>query len=169
MSQRRYNVLFLCTGNSARSILAEALLRQRGSGRFATFSAGSFPKGKVNPYALALLRSRGLPTEGLRSKSWEEFSRPGTPQMDFIFTVCDQAAEEPCPIWPGHPATAHWGLPDPAAVDGSEERKREAFLAAYETLETRIRLFATLDPETLDAAALTRALATIGKAGPTPR
>jgi arsenate reductase len=169
MSQPRYNVLFLCTGNSARSILAEALLRHWGDGRFAAFSAGSFPKGAVNPYALALLRSRGLPTEGLRSKSWEEFSRPGAPQMDFIFTVCDQAAEEPCPIWPGRPATAHWGLPDPAAVDGSEGRKREAFLAAYETLETRIRLFGTLDPERLDAPAVARALESIGRAGPAPR
>ena len=120
---RTYNVLFLCTGNSARSILAERLMEQHGVGRFRAFSAGSFPKGAVHPLALRLLAEQRLPTKGLRSKSWEEFTAPDAPKMDFVFTVCDQAASEPCPVWPGHPVTAHWGVPDPAAVQGSEVQR----------------------------------------------
>ena len=141
MANRVYNVLFLCTGNSARSILAEAILNDRGRGRFRAFSAGSHPKGAVHPQALALLERLGLPTEGLRSKAWDEFARPDAPPLDFVFTVCDNAAGEVCPIWPGQPVTAHWGQPDPAAVEGSALEKANAFREAFRTLEERIDLF----------------------------
>ena len=141
MTEPVRDVLFLCTGNSARSILAEALMDQLGQGAFKGYSAGSFPKGEVNPLALELLREQGLPTAHLRSKSWDEFARPGAPTMDYVFTVCDQAAGEVCPIWPGHPVTAHWGIPDPAAAEGVEAERMLAFREAFRTLERRIRLF----------------------------
>ena len=159
-----YNVLFLCTGNSARSILAEVLLNSRGAGRFRAFSAGSHPVGRVNPYALAFLQKAGHATDGLRSKSWDEFAQPGSPALDFVFTVCDSAANEVCPFWPGQPITAHWGLPDPAAVQGSDESKRRAFRDAFITLERRINLFLSLPIRSLDQLALTRRVAEIGKA-----
>lgn len=162
MSQRPYNVLFLCTGNSARSILAEALLNQRGHGQFRAFSAGSHPAGQVNPFALALLTASKLPTESLRSKNWDEFAQAGAPKLDFIFTVCDNAAGEVCPIWPGQPMTAHWGIPDPAAVTGTDAQKRGAFLDAYTTLERRISLFVSLPIATLDRMSLKRKLDDIG-------
>lgn len=158
-----YNVLFLCTGNSARSILAEALMNQLGKGRFQAYSAGSFPKGEVHPFALDLLQKSGHDISALRSKSWEEFSQPGAPQMDFIFTVCDNAANEVCPIWPGHPMTAHWGLPDPAAVDGTEVEQRLAFAETYRMLSTRIGIFVNLPLRELDAMALQSHLNEIGR------
>ncbi len=136
MAERTHNVLFLCTGNSTRSILAEVLLEHWGRGRFKAFSAGSFPKGAVHPLALDVLEKLHLPTGGLRSKSWNEFARPGAPVMDFVFTVCDQAAGEVCPVWPGNPVTAHWGVPDPAAVEGTDAEQRKAFREAFVTLET---------------------------------
>jgi arsenate reductase (thioredoxin) len=160
---RQYNVLFLCTGNSARSILAEALVEHWGKGRFTGYSAGSFPKGRVHPLALELLSRLHLPTRHLRSKSWNEFVRPGAPVMDFVFTVCDQAAGEICPVWPGNPITAHWGVPDPAAVEGDEIERSQAFRDAYRQLETRIRLFAALPFDKLDRMALTRRAAAIGR------
>ena len=135
------NVLFLCTGNSARSILAEAYLNYAGKGRFRAHSAGSHPGGKVNPFALDLLREKGIATAGLRSKSWDEFAAPGAPPMDYVFSVCDNAAGETCPLWPGHPVKEHWGVPDPAAVQGSDEEKRAAFLAAFDQLSSRIDRF----------------------------
>jgi arsenate reductase len=135
------NVLFLCTGNSARSILAEAYLNEAGKGRFIAHSAGSHPAGKVNPFALELLRKNRIPTEGMRSKNWDEFAKPGAPRLDFVFTVCDNAAGEACPIWPGRPITAHWGVADPAVIEGSDEVKRKAFLHAYAELSSRINLF----------------------------
>lgn len=135
------NVLFLCTGNSARSILAEALLNALAQGRYRAYSAGSRPAGRVNPFALRLLEGKGFGTHGLRSKSWDEFARPDAPRMDFVFTVCDSAAAETCPVWPGHPVTEHWGIPDPAAVRGSDEDKRRAFDAAFTQLAARIRGF----------------------------
>jgi arsenate reductase len=141
MAERILNVLFLCTGNSARSVLAEAFLNSIGRGRFRAFSAGSHPTGKVNPLALELLEKSGIGAGGLRSKSWDEFAQAGAPALDFIFTVCDSAAAEPCPVWPGHPVTAHWSIPDPAAVRGSEEEKRKAFREAFALLSERIRLF----------------------------
>ena len=156
------NVLFLCTGNSARSILAESLLAHWGRGRFAAFSAGSFPRGEVNPRAIELLRRMRLPTEGLRSKSWEEFARPGAPAMDFVFTVCDQAASEVCPVWPGQPITAHWGLPDPAAVEGSEAERNAAFADAFRMLERRIRIFTALPHDSLARLELQRRVTEIG-------
>lgn len=168
MSDRVYNVLFICTGNSARSILAEALVNRWGKGRFRGFSAGSFPKGEVHPLALKLLQSVGLPTEGMRSKSWEEFARPGAPAMDFVFTVCDQAAGEACPIWPGNPVTAHWGVPDPAAAEGTEEERMAAFRRAHRELENRIKLFTSLSVGAINRLALEREVKKIGtaKAGP---
>lgn len=160
---RPYNVLFLCTGNSARSILAEAILNAEAKGKFRAYSAGSFPKGEVNPHAIALLKSLDLPTEDLRSKSWDEFARSDAPQMDFIFTVCDDAAGEVCPVWPGHPMTAHWGLADPAAVEGSEEEKVRAFHDAFRTLSNRIRLLLALPFEKLDRLKLQHHLHEIGR------
>jgi arsenate reductase len=157
-----WNVLFLCTGNSARSILAEALLRHLGAGRFVAYSAGSYPKGQVNPLALRLLEEQGLPTAGLRSKSWDEFAAPGAAPMNFVFTVCDQAAGEVCPIWPGHPITAHWGIPDPAAADGSEAERMLAFRRAFAQLERRIRLLLDLPIARLDPLALRHDLTAIG-------
>lgn len=160
---RMLNVLFLCTGNSARSIMAEAYLNAAGKGRFAAYSAGSRPAGAVNPLALELLRKNRLPTEGLRSKSWEEFAGPGAPKLDFVFTVCDQAAGEVCPIWPGQPMTAHWGINDPAAAIGSEQAKRKAFFRAYNELTTRISLFLNLPIDKLDRLTLQRSLDDIGR------
>ena len=161
MSNSVYNVLFLCTGNSARSILAEALLNREGAGRFRAFSAGSFPKGQVHPTALELLRDLGFPTAGLRSKSWDEFAAPDAPELDFIFTVCDDAAGEVCPIWPGHPMTAHWGIEDPAKVKGPEQR--EAFERALHYLANRISLFLALPHESVDRLALKARLHEIGR------
>jgi arsenate reductase len=166
MTERVFNVLFLCTGNSARSIIAEALLRHWGKGRFRAFSAGSYPKGAVHPYALDLLGGLGLPVENLRSKSWDEFARAGTLEMDFIFTVCDQAAGEVCPIWPGNPMSAHWGVPDPAAVVGSETEKRDAFRATLRALDNRVKLFTSLRFPALDRMALKHALDRIGTSAP---
>jgi len=164
MAGKVYNVLFLCTGNSARSILGEALMNQPAlnRGRFQGFSAGSHPKGEVNPWALETLRQDGFPVEGFRSKSWEEFAQPGAPQMDFVFTVCDQAAAEACPYWPGHPMTAHWGLPDPAAVQGSDEDKRKAFKDTLLALRRRIEVFTSLPIDKLDKLALQEKLKEIG-------
>ena len=164
MSDRPYHVLFLCTGNSARSILAEAILRQKGRGRFDAHSAGSFPTGKVNPLALDLLRRMDLPTEGLRSKPWDEFAAPGAPPLDFVITVCDNAAGEVCPVWPGQPMTAHWGIPDPAAAEGSDADRVRAFGDALRLLERRIDLFAALPLATLDHLALKQQLHDIGRA-----
>jgi arsenate reductase len=158
---RIYNVLFLCTGNSARSILAEALLNKEGVGRFRAFSAGSFPKGEVHPEALSLLRDVGFPTTGLRSKSWDEFAVPGAPEMDFIFTVCDSAAGETCPVWPGHPMTAHWGIEDPAKVEGPDQKR--AFITAMTYLKARISLFMALPLEAIDEMALEAKLKAIGR------
>ncbi len=163
MADRVYNVLFLCTGNSARSILAEAVLNNQGQGRFKAFSAGSYPKGTVHPLALALLKREGLPTEGLRSKSWDEFARPGAPPLDFVFTVCDNAAGEVCPVWPGQPMTGHWGQPDPAAVEGTDLEKTNAFREAFRTLERRIGLFMALPISTLDRLALGNKVREVGK------
>jgi protein-tyrosine-phosphatase len=157
------NVLFLCTGNSARSILCEALLNRRGNGRFRAFSAGSHPTGRVNPFAMELLKQQGYSTDGLRSKSWEEFSQPDSPSIDFIFTVCDNAAGEICPVWPGHPLTAHWGIPDPAAVEGSDTDKREAFLEAFKLLERRISRFVNLPIDDPDKSSLLEKIRDIGR------
>ena len=168
MSGKTYNVLFLCTGNSARSILAEVLIEHWGTGRFVGYSAGSFPKRAVHPLALELLERLHLPTAGLRSKSWDEFARPGAPVMDFVFTVCDQAAGEVCPIWPGNPITAHWGVPDPAAVEGRDSERREAFRAALQALESRIKLFVSLPIDKLERMALKRRVEDIGWAGSAP-
>jgi arsenate reductase len=154
VSDRQYNVLFLCTGNSARSILAESILNFRGRGRFRGFSAGSYPKGAVHPLALALLERVGMPTEGLRSKAWDEFARSDAPLLDFVFTVCDNAAGEACPVWPGQPMTAHWGQLDPAAVEGTDLQKIGAFREAFRVLERRIELFTALPIASLDALAL---------------
>ena len=163
MNDRQFNVLFLCTGNSARSILAESLLQHWSHGRFASHSAGSQPKGEVHPYAVDLLRSLKLPNEGFRSKSWEEFAQAGAPPLDFVFTVCDSAANEPCPVWPGQPMTAHWGVPDPAAATGTELQKRQAFREAFRQLENRIRIFTSLPLATLDRMSLKNKLDEIGK------
>jgi arsenate reductase (thioredoxin) len=157
-----FNVLFLCTGNSARSILAEAILNHAGKGRFRAFSAGSHPGGKVNPFAIELLDRQGFTVADLRSKSWDEFAAPGAPHIDFIFTVCDNAAGEVCPVWPGKPMTAHWGIEDPAAVEGSDENKRRAFLKAFTEMSRRIFLFVSLPLAKLDAMAIKRELDQIG-------
>jgi arsenate reductase (thioredoxin) len=162
VGEKTYKVLFLCTGNSARSIMAEALLEHWGKERFRGYSAGSFPKGAVHPLALDLLEKAHLDTSRLRSKSWDEFAKPGAPVMDFVFTVCDQAAAEVCPVWPGNPVTAHWGVPDPAAVEGSESEKIRAFRYAYQALETRIKLFTSLRLEALDGLAIKREVDEIG-------
>lgn len=158
---RSYNVLFLCTGNSARSILAGAILNE-GAGRLRAFSAGSSPKGEVHPAALNLLRKLGYPTDGFRSKSWDEFAKPGAPEIDFIFTVCDNAAGETCPVWPGKPVTAHWGIEDPAAIEG--DGQRAAFWNAYQALQRRIGLFLALPLENIDEMTLTKRLREIGEA-----
>lgn len=163
MSDRIYNVLFLCTGNSARSILAESLLNHWGKGKFRGFSAGSFPKGQVHPISVALLKQLNLPTQELRSKSWDEFAAPGAPSLDFVITVCDNAAGEVCPAWPGKPVTAHWGVPDPAAVEGTDAQKWEAFQAALRQLQDRIKLFIGLPITTLDEMTLKARLDSIGK------
>jgi arsenate reductase (thioredoxin) len=162
------NVLFLCTGNSARSILAEAALNSLGRDRFVAYSAGSQPAGRVNPFALELLQKNRLPTDALRSKSWDEFAQTGAPVLDFVFTVCDNAAGEVCPIWPGQPMTAHWGVEDPAAVDGSDEDKRKAFVRALTTLQRRIELFLALPHRKLDKFSLQRQLDAIGKSDAVP-
>ncbi len=162
MSEKVYNVLFVCTGNSARSILAEALMNHLGRGRFKAWSAGSQPNGQVNPLALTTLAGWHMPTEGFRSKSWEEFSAPDAPQLDFVLTVCDNAAGEVCPVWPGQPMTAHWGVPDPAAVVGSEAEKSKAFLDAAITLKRRIELMLALPMATLSRMALKQQVDHIG-------
>ena len=167
MSDRPYNVLFLCTGNSARSILAEALINHWGRGSFVGYSAGSFPKGKVHPIALDLLEHLNMPTEGMRSKSWDEFAKPGAPQLDFVFTVCDNAAAEECPVWPGQPMTAHWGVADPAAVEGSDTDKWLAFRQAFHELESRIKIFTSLPIKSLDRVKLQERLREIGQSRPT--
>ena len=163
MTDRTFNVLFLCTGNSARSVLAESILRRDGARRFAAFSAGSHPKGAVNPFALEVLGSYGYPTDGFRSKSWDEFAAPGAPQMDFVFTVCDTAAGEVCPIWPGQPMTAHWGIEDPAAVEGTDIEKERAFNTAFRYLKNRISIFTSLPIRSLDKLTLNAKLHEIGR------
>ncbi len=161
-----YNVLFLCTGNSARSIMAEALLNHMGRGRFRAYSAGSHPTGRVNPFALAALERNHLPTEGARSKSWDEFAIAGAPPLHFVFTVCDRAAQEMCPIWPGQPMTAHWGVADPAAVEGTDQEKERAFTLAFRELAARIGIFSSLRLEALDDLAIKREIDAIGKLQP---
>jgi len=163
---RPLNVLFLCTGNSARSILAEAYLNARGPGHFKAFSAGSHPGGQVNPFAFELLRKHRISTEGLRSKSWDEFAAPGAPRMDFVFTVCDDAAGETCPLWPGQPMSAHWGVDDPARAQGTDDEKRAAFARVFSVLSARINLLLALPMEKLERAALRRQLEAIGKQVP---
>jgi protein-tyrosine-phosphatase len=163
MPERPYNVLFLCTGNSARSIMAECVLNRLGSGRFRAFSAGSFPKGEVHPYALQLLSAQNYPTRNLRSKSWDEFAGPGAEPLDFVFTVCDNAAGESCPIWPGQPMTAHWGMPDPAAATGNEAEKRLAFADTLRMLHNRISAFVSLPIRSLDNLSLQNRLREIGR------
>lgn len=164
MTDRTYNVLFLCTGNSARSILAESLINNWGRGRFRGLSAGSHPKGTVHPMALKLLQNLKFPTEALRSKSWDEFAGPGAPPLDFVFTVCDNAAGEVCPYWPGQPMTAHWGVPDPAAVEGSELEQLNAFRETFRTLENRIKIFTSLPLGSIERMKLKERLDEIGKA-----
>jgi len=163
MTDRVYNVLFLCTGNSARSILAEGLINHWGRGRFRGFSAGSHPNGAVHPIALKLLQNLKFPTEGLRSKSWDEFAQPGAPPLDFVFTVCDNAAGEVCPYWPGQPVTAHWGVPDPAAVEGAEFDQLTAFRDTFRTLENRIKMFMSLPLASIERIKLKERLDEIGK------
>jgi len=161
--ERPYNILVLCTGNSARSIIGEALFNTLGAGRFKAFSAGSHPTGKVNPFAIEQVQALGYPLEGLRSKSWDEFAQPDSPQMDFIVTVCDKAAGEMCPLWPGQPVTAHWGFPDPAAVEGSDEEKRAAFAQTLRQIRNRVQLFLSLPLETLDRMAIENRMKAIGR------
>ena len=163
MTDPIYNVLFLCTGNSARSILAECILNRDGKGRFRGYSAGSHPKGQVHPFAIALLKKMNHPTAGLRSKSWDEFAAPGAPPLHFVFTVCDNAANEVCPIWPGQPMTAHWGVPDPAAAEGTEAERHLAFADAYRMLSNRIGIFASLPIRSLDRLSLQKRLDEIGR------
>ena len=163
MADRVYNVLFLCNGNSARSILAEGILRKDGAGRFNAFSAGSYPKGTVNPLAPKVLASFDYPADGFRSKSWEEFAGPDAPVMDFVFTVCDDAAGETCPVWPGQPMTAHWGISDPAAVEGSDIQKEAAFVTAFRYLKNRISVFTALPLKNLDTIALGTKLRDLGR------
>jgi arsenate reductase (thioredoxin) len=165
VSDKVWNVLFLCTGNSARSIIAECVLNDLGLGRFRAFSAGSHPKGEVHPFALELLARRNYPTEGLRSKSWSEFAQPGAPALDFVFTVCDRAASEVCPVWPGQPMSAHWGVPDPAAAQGNEAERRLAFADTLRMLANRIGIFVNLPFGALDALSLQRRLDEIGRSG----
>jgi arsenate reductase (thioredoxin) len=163
MNERSYNVLFLCTGNTARSILAEGILRKDGAGRFNAFSAGSHPKGVVNRYALKTLAAYGYPAEDFRSKSWDEFAALGAPKMDFVFTVCDSAAGEVCPVWPGQPMTAHWGIEDPAAIEGADIEKQRAFNEAFRFLRNRISAFTSLPLKSLDKLALSARLKEIGR------
>jgi len=163
MTERIYNVLFLCTGNSARSILAESIMRKDGQGRFRSYSAGSQPKGQVNRFALEVLESLNYPTDGMRSKSWQEFAAPDAPVMDFVFTVCDSAAGESCPVWPGQPMTAHWGIEDPAAVDGPDIVKEAAFVAAFRYLKNRIGVFTNLPLRSIDKLSLGTKLREIGR------
>ncbi len=166
MAAREFNVLFLCTGNSARSIMAECAINRWGRGKFRGFSAGSHPKGAVHPFALELLQSLNYDIGALRSKSWDEFARAGAPPLDFVFTVCDQAAAEPCPVWPGQPITAHWGVADPAAFIGRDEQKRRMFHRIYTELENRIKIFTSLPIDSLDRFALERRVREIGKTRP---
>jgi arsenate reductase len=161
--RKPYNILVLCTGNSARSIMAEALFNTMGAGRFKAYSAGSHPTGRVNPFAIELVRALGYPVENLRSKSWDEFAQPGAPEMDFVVTVCDNAAGEVCPLWPGKPVTAHWGFADPAAVVGSDEEKRAAFEQTLFQIQRRVQLFLSLPLETLDRMAIENQMKAIGK------
>jgi protein-tyrosine-phosphatase len=163
MAEREFNVLFLCTGNSARSIMAECAINRWGKGKFKGLSAGSHPKGAVHPMTLALLKDLNYETAGLRSKSWDEFARPGSPPLDFVFTVCDQAAGEACPLWPGQPITAHWGIADPAAIQGSEGEKQRFFLRIYRELENRIKIFTSLRIEALDHFVLQLRVSEIGR------
>jgi len=163
MSKKTYNVLFLCTGNSARSIIAECVLNRLGHGRFLAYSAGSFPKGEVHPYAVELLRRQAFDTDSLRSKSWNEFAAPGAPPLDFVFTVCDNARGEVCPIWPGQPMTAHWGLPDPAAAEGTEAERRLAFAETLRMLNNRIGAFVNLPLKSLDKLSLQKRIDEIGR------
>jgi arsenate reductase len=163
MTDKTFNVLFLCTGNSARSILAEAILNRVGLGKFKAYSAGSHPKGEVHPFALQLLKSLNYNTDFARSKNWDEFAAPGAPQMDFVFTVCDSAAAETCPVWPGQPMTAHWGLPDPAAAEGTDAEKHLAFDDAYRMLNNRISIFVSLPMTSIDKLALQKRLHDIGR------
>jgi arsenate reductase len=162
--QGRYNVLFLCTGNSARSIMAETILNRKGQPAFTAYSAGSHPSGRVHPQALRQLELAHLPTNGLRSKNWDEFAKPGTPRMDFVFTVCDNAAKEVCPVWPGQPMTAHWGVPDPAAAEGTSEQVERAFREAFMILERRISLLLCLPMASLDKLAIKKEIDRIGRA-----
>ena len=164
--QRRYNVLFLCTGNSARSIMAEAIMNNKGRPNFTAYSAGSHPTGRINPYALKMIQTARLPVEGLRSKAWDEFTKPGAPDLHFVFTVCDNAAEEMCPAWPGQPMTAHWAVPDPASVAGSEEQIDRAFRDAFNVLERRIGLLLCLPLASLDRLAIQKEIDRIGNEMP---
>jgi protein-tyrosine-phosphatase len=166
MTEKTYNVLYLCTGNSARSIMAECILRRLGQGRFQAYSAGSHPAGAVNPYALELLKRFNHSVEGLRSKDWAEFARPGAPALDFVFTVCDKAAAEVCPVWPGQPMSAHWGFPDPVAAQGSEAEKRAAFADVYGQIHNRISIFVSLPIAALDKLTLQRRLDEMGRPQP---
>jgi len=168
MDRKAFNVLFLCTGNTARSIMAEVLLNSMAGSRFRAFSAGSYPKGVVNPYALDLLQKNRLPTEGLRSKSWDEFAAPGSPPLDFVFTVCDQAAGEVCPVWPGQPITGHWGFPDPAAAEGTEAERRKVFEDVFRQIEKRINMFCALPIERLKQLDVQHELAGMGQKRPDP-
>ena len=165
MSEKVYNVLVLCTGNSARSIMAEALINTMGNGRFHAYSAGSQPGGVVNPFAIEQVATMGYPLDQLRSKSWDEFATPDAPAMDFVITVCDNAAGETCPLWPGHPMTAHWGFEDPAAVQGSDEEKRHVFARVFRQIMNRVQLFVNLPLAALDQAAIKREIDSIGKTG----
>jgi len=161
--RKPYNILVLCTGNSARSIIGEALFNTMGAGRFHAYSAGSHPAGKVNPFAIEQIIALGYPTDNLRSKSWDEFAEPGAPRMDFVVTVCDNAAGEMCPLWPGQPVTAHWGFPDPVAVEGTDEQKRAAFAQTLRQMRHRVQLFLSLPLETLDRMAIENKMRAIGK------
>jgi arsenate reductase len=163
MTRKPYNILVLCTGNSARSIIGEALFNTMGAGRFKAYSAGSHPTGRVNPFAIEQVQALGYPVENLRSKSWDEFAQPGAPELDFVITVCDKAAGEVCPFWPGQPVTAHWGFPDPAAVEGTDEQKRAVFAQTLRQIRNRVQLFLSLPIETLDRMAIEKKVRAIGQ------